>query len=63
MDNKAINSRTFIIVIPEGTLTEEVKTMLEELKSEALKSVPPVKVVYKEGYGRQKLGDKTDEQV
>lgn len=63
MNNKAINSRTFIIVIPEGTLTEEVKTMFEEMKSEALKSDPPVKVVYKEGYGRQKLGEKTDDQV
>ncbi|NLP14289.1 MAG: pilus assembly protein [Clostridium sp.] len=61
--DKAIHSRTFIIVIPEGTLTEEVKTMLEELKSEALMADPPVKVVYKEGYGRQKLGSETEEQV
>jgi hypothetical protein len=44
-------------------LTEEVKTMLEELKSEALMADPPVKVVYKEGYGRQKLGSETEEQV
>lgn len=48
-----ITSRTFIIIIPEGTLTDEVKTMLEELKTEAAAGTPSVKVVYHEGYGRQ----------
>jgi len=63
MNNKAISSRTYIIVIPEGTLTEEVKAMLEELKSEALKNDPPIDVIYKEGYGRQKLQEQTEEQT
>ncbi|GAE89449.1 hypothetical protein JCM21531_2978 [Acetivibrio straminisolvens JCM 21531] len=57
-----ITSRTFIIVIPEGTLTDEVKAMLEELKSEAASGTPPINVVYKEGYGRQSnVGDGSEE--
>ena len=56
-----VTSRTFIIVIPEGTLTDEVKTMLEELKSEAASGTPSIKVVYSEGYGRQSNVDESSE--
>jgi hypothetical protein len=51
--DKGINSRTLIIVVPEGTLSEEVKKLFEELKAQANAMNPPVNVIYKEGYGRQ----------
>ena len=63
-DDKDISLRNFIIVIPEGTLTDETKTMLEELKREAVGKKPPVTVIYKEGYGRQtdKQAEASDKQ-
>jgi len=34
-------------VIPEGTLTDEIKAMLEELKSEAASGTPSIEVIIK----------------
>ena len=62
-DVAEITSRTFIIVIPEGTLTDEIKAMLEELKSEAASGTPSIEVIYKEGYGRQSnVSDSSEEE-
>lgn len=36
-DNGGINSRILIVVVPEGSLTEEAKKMFSELKEEAAK--------------------------
>ena len=52
-DDKGVDSRTFIIVIPEGTLTKEREEMFEELRDEAMALEPSITIIYKEGYGRQ----------
>ena len=51
-DNGGINSRILIVVVPEGSLTEEAKKMFDELKEEAGKKEPPVSIIEKEGYGK-----------
>lgn len=51
--DKNIKSRTLIIVVPEGTLSDSVKKLFEELKTQAKAMNPPVSIIYKEGYGRQ----------
>ncbi|HOA97279.1 TadE/TadG family type IV pilus assembly protein [Acetivibrio saccincola] len=51
-DNGGINSRILIVVVPEGSLTEEAKKMFSELKEEAAKKEPPVTIIEKEGYGK-----------
>jgi len=45
------------------TLTDEIKAMLEELKSEAASGTPSIEVIYKEGYGRQSnVSDSSEEE-
>jgi len=44
-------------------LTDEIKAMLEELKSEAASGTPSIEVIYKEGYGRQSnVSDSSEEE-
>ena len=51
-NNEGITSRTLIVVVPEGALTEEAKKMFNELKEEAENKEPPILIIEKEGYGK-----------
>ncbi|MDQ2085705.1 TadE/TadG family type IV pilus assembly protein [Herbivorax sp. ANBcel31] len=53
-DNEDITSRTLIVVVPEGALTEEAEKMFEELKEEAADKKPAISIIEKEGYGTPK---------
>ncbi|NLD48501.1 MAG: hypothetical protein GX660_15150, partial [Clostridiaceae bacterium] len=48
-----IKSRALIIVVPEGTMSDDIRKIFEELENECSALSPPIKLIYKEGYGRQ----------
>lgn len=48
-----ITSRTLIVVVPEGTMSDDIRKIFEELENECSALSPPIKLIYKEGYGRQ----------